>query len=368
MALRLAKLLSTASRSVPSLRRSVTSKLRTKLCVSISRRKASRWLESAQISDIEIQHQQLVAVAVAEHVNEGVVAIEQLAFRVGDVNAFLHLLEEQTIFFFGGAALGHVANDVDGSFLRAALLGVRRGGNDREAAEAGVGAFGKFFVAAHRAVGAASPLAQSMRQSGVAGVADDICSGHAQLFEQDLVGFDDAIVGVVGEDDVVNRVEGVDPLALRAQVLLEQAEIFDGDAELLGASLQKIEFFRSPVAASGIAEQQQSEDSFVAGDRNRYELADFLGLKTKLVFGAASLAGGDLRSGLGEKFLDIFVDRRKSGVAQEIGGKPDGVSGDQLFAFDAGGTRRRARASAFLIPRWPTEPRCHIAERWPGRW
>ena len=74
---------------------------------------------------IQIQHQQFVAVAVAEHVHEGVVAIEQLALGVGDVNAFLYLLEEQAISFFGGAALGDVAYDVDGAFLRAALLGVR---------------------------------------------------------------------------------------------------------------------------------------------------------------------------------------------------------------------------------------------------
>ena len=118
-----------------------------------------------------------------------------------------------------------------------------------------------------------------MRQSGVAGVADNVGGGYAQLFEQDLIDLDNAIVGVVGEDDVVNRVEGVDPLALRAQVLLEQAEVFNGYAELLGAALQEVEFFRSPVAASGIAEQQQAQGRFVAGDRNRHQLTNFLALQ-----------------------------------------------------------------------------------------
>ena len=108
---------------------------------------------------VQVQDQQFVALAVAEHVHESVVAIDELAGGVGDVDAFLHLLEEQAIFFFRGAAVGNVADDVDRAFLRTALLGVGRSRNDREAAEAGVSAFGEFFVAAHGAVRTAGPLA-----------------------------------------------------------------------------------------------------------------------------------------------------------------------------------------------------------------
>ena len=41
--------------------------------------------------------------------------------------------------------------------------------------------------------------------------------------------------------------------------LFEQAEVFDGDGQLLGAGLQKLQFFRGPLAAPGIAEHQQSD-------------------------------------------------------------------------------------------------------------
>ncbi len=142
---------------------------------------------------IQIQDQQFFALAVAEHVHEGVVAVDELAGRVGDINAFLHLLEEQTVFFFRGAAVGNVADDVNRAFLRAALLGVGRSRNDREAAETRVGAFREFFVAAHGAVGAAGPFAESVRQRRIAGTADHIRGGLAEMFEQNLIGLDDAV-------------------------------------------------------------------------------------------------------------------------------------------------------------------------------
>ena len=69
------------------------------------------------------------------------------------------------------------------------------------------------------------------------------------MFEQNLIGLDDAEVGVVRQNDVVDGVEGIDPLPLRAQNLLEQTEIFDRDSQLLGASLQEFQFFGGPLPA-----------------------------------------------------------------------------------------------------------------------
>ena len=126
---------------------------------------------------VEVQDQQFVAAAVAQHVDEGVIAIEQLARRLGDVNALLHLLEEQAIFFFRGAPLGDVANHVNRAFLRAALLGVRGSRDHGEAAEAGVGAFGEFFVSAHGAVGTSGPLPEGVGQGGLASAAHDVGGG-----------------------------------------------------------------------------------------------------------------------------------------------------------------------------------------------
>ncbi len=194
--------------------------------------------------------------------HEGVIAVDELAGRVGDVNAFLHLLEEETIFFFRGTAVGNVADDVNRAFLRAALLGVGRSRNDREAAETRVSAFGEFFVAAHGAVRAAGPFAEGVRQGRIAGAADHVCGGLAELFQQNLIRLDDAVIGIVRQNDVVDGVEGVDPLPLRAQNLLEQAEVFDCDGELLGAGAEENQVLRestpgsrnSPAASSPIGD------------------------------------------------------------------------------------------------------------------
>ena len=113
---------------------------------------------------VQVQHQQFFRLAVAEHVHERVVAVEELARWVGDVNAFLHLLEEKPVFFFGGSPIGDVADNVNRPSLRAALLGVGRGRNHREAAEARVSAFGEFFIRTHRAVGTPFPFSEGMRQ------------------------------------------------------------------------------------------------------------------------------------------------------------------------------------------------------------
>ena len=208
---------------------------------------------------IQIQHQQLFARAVAEHVDEGVVAIDDPARRRGDVDALLYLLKQQPVFFLGRAAVGDVAYDVDDALLRAALLGVRRSRDDREAAEAGVRAFGEFFVRAQRAVGASGPLAKGVGQSGLASAADDVGGRLAQMFEQNLIGLDDAEVGVVRQNDVVDGVERIHPLPLRAQYLLEQAEVLYCNRQLQGAGLQEVEFFGGPAAVAGISQQQQSD-------------------------------------------------------------------------------------------------------------
>ena len=106
--------------------------------------------------------------------------------------------------------------------------------------------------------------------------------GLAKMFEQNLIGLDDAVIGVVRQNDVVDGIEGIDPLPLRTQHLLEQAEVFDRDRQLLGAGLQKVKFFGGPLAAAGIAQQQQSDGRLVADDRDDHELTNLFGRETLL--------------------------------------------------------------------------------------
>src|ERR1700739_3417570 len=122
--------------------------------------------------------------------HEGIVAVEELAGWVGDVYAFLYLLEEQAIFFFRGAAVRNVADNVNRAFLRIAFVGIGGRENHREAAKTWVGALGKLFGPAHGAVRASRPLAEAVRERGLASIADYICGCETEMLEQNLIGFD----------------------------------------------------------------------------------------------------------------------------------------------------------------------------------
>src|SRR5579864_5951558 len=94
------------------------------------------------------------------------------------------------------------------------------------------------------------------------------------MFEENLVGLDDAEIGIVRQDDVVDGVESVHPLALRTQHLLQQPEVLDRDCQLPRAGLEEFEFFRSPVASGGRAEQEKSYGRLLATDGSDHRLPD----------------------------------------------------------------------------------------------
>ena len=98
----------------------------------------------------------------------------------------------------------------------------------------------------------------------------------------------------MGENDVVNGVECIDPLPLRAQVLLEQSEVFHGQRQLFGASLKKIQLLYSPLAAGGVAESSGPIDGFIARHRHEYKLPHLFGLKAGLRLGKGGISGSDL--------------------------------------------------------------------------
>ena len=60
----------------------------------------------------------------AQHADEGVVAIQQVAGWCGDEYAFLHPFEQRPVLLLRCAALGDVADHVDGSALLRALIDV----------------------------------------------------------------------------------------------------------------------------------------------------------------------------------------------------------------------------------------------------
>ena len=75
-------------------------------------------------------------------------------------------------------------------------------------------------------------------------IAQNIGRRLLQALQQRLIRFEDAKIGVMREDQILDGVEGVHPLPLRAQYLLQQPQILNGDAQAPGRRFQKLQFFR----------------------------------------------------------------------------------------------------------------------------
>ena len=190
-------------------------------------------------SAFHVERHQLFAGVIAQHLDKSVVAIDQFALRSHDKDAFLDLLEQEPVFFLSCAPVRGVADNVDGAFLLAALVGVRRGRNQRVPAKAGVGTLDEVGVTAS-AVGAILPGLEVMGQDFFAGSSDGRRRRQLQTGKQSLIDLHHFELGIVGENDVLDRIECINPLALRAQNLLHQPHVLDGHAQLVAAGFEKL--------------------------------------------------------------------------------------------------------------------------------
>src|SRR6476660_274009 len=71
----------------------------------------------------------------AQHSDEGIVAVEQIALGGRRKNKNLHLLEERPVLLLRGTALGSVPNHMNGRPLFSSLIYIRRGRSNRKSSE-----------------------------------------------------------------------------------------------------------------------------------------------------------------------------------------------------------------------------------------
>jgi len=89
------------------------------LCASISLRNASR-VRAGRKDPCLCSTPLALRAFRSQHLDEGVVAVEQFPSGRRDEDSLLHLLEQQPVAFFRAATVGRIADDMDGSFLFAA--------------------------------------------------------------------------------------------------------------------------------------------------------------------------------------------------------------------------------------------------------
>ena len=66
----------------------------------------------------------------------------------------------------------------------------------------------------------------------------------AQTLQQRVIGFHDAEIGIVQQHQVLNGIERIRPLPVRAQDLLHQPQVLNRQSQLMGGGSQKFHLIR----------------------------------------------------------------------------------------------------------------------------
>src|SRR5438045_2453000 len=97
------------------------------------------------------------------------------------------------------------------------------------------------------------------------------------------------------KDQVLNRIKRVHPLALGAEHLLKQPQIFHRDPKLMGDGLQKFQFFYAMAPARRASQRESSNYRLLALHRQNDDVVNAL-LGKKSVIGTLSLGCSSSRS------------------------------------------------------------------------
>ncbi len=187
---------------------------------------------------IQVQGENLGLVAESQHPHECFIAVQQFAARGRDEHALLHLFEKHPEALFRQMHVGGIADDVNRANFGAEFLGIAGGRYRGEAAETGIGRIDQILAgtqtirAALRRIGKklAAPVPQHSPQVA------------SQPVHESAVGAQDSLIAIVHQDQIVDRIEGADPSAMGADDLLEELNILQRQAEMVGSRNQKTLF------------------------------------------------------------------------------------------------------------------------------
>src|SRR5437879_9322470 len=120
---------------------------------------------------------------------------------------------------------------MNGAFLLASLLHVGGGGNHGKAAETGIGALVQALVATvtERTT---TPLAIISWQNSFAEIANYICRRALQALQDGTIRLHNAELRIVHQDEIVNGIECIGPLALGTKKLFYNLHGLSGHANL----------------------------------------------------------------------------------------------------------------------------------------
>ena len=115
-----------------------------------------------------------------------------------------------------------------------------------------------------------------MRKHVFAKFADNVSRRLLEALQERLIGLQNAEIGVVHEDQILNGVEGVRPLPMRTQNLFEQPQVFGSDADRLADGFEEVQFFASVVRLPEHPSDHDADHCPLALHRHHYNVMNIL--------------------------------------------------------------------------------------------
>jgi hypothetical protein len=194
------------------------------------------------------------------------------------------------------------------------------------------------------------PVPAGAGQNLIAALENDLGEGAAQALDHGAIQLEDAEGGIVHQDHVVNGVEGADPLAVRTENLLQQAQVLHCNANLVANGGQELQFIGRVRASPFLSQCEGADNRGLALDRHQQHV----------VKAFVANEGGVLRLEIGEVQHDgqtalhdagavAGVDIERGHRAQELLRQPD-LAGDNEFLVLQQAKPGRAGAGEGLQP------------------
>ena len=282
---------------------------------------------------INIQRHQFFAITVTQHAYEGVVAVQQFAIVRRNKYSFLHLFEQQPILFFRDAAVRGIANHVDSAFLFAALIGERRCRNHGKAAEAGIYALVKAFVV-FLAIGTCRPGFTGSGQNRLAQIPNNVGGSTAQALKQCMICLHHSKFGIMQQDKILNGIESVSPLSLRAQDLLQKPYILYRETQLLRTGRKKFHLFQGVTNRMTTSKHESADGGFLSLHGHDHNMVKSFALQEcpHTLAGSGSLDHGWLPSP--QNGCQSFIHGGRIMVLQKFLRKPNLLRHYQIVALE----------------------------------
>src|SRR5579863_2186889 len=196
---------------------------------------------------------------VAENAHESVIEIDETSLGGGNENAFLNLLEKRPELVLGLAPAREVLKDMNCAAAPAFRVMKSGIGGQKISAEGWIGLLG--FSGGTFAVRTASPGGATLTKHVAHEAPSEGVRFDIEPDSQRAIGADNASIERMDKDQIINGIEGIEPLPARSRGIFEQAHVLDRQPQEIGDVDEVMLFFGLELTRAGRADSEKPERS-----------------------------------------------------------------------------------------------------------